>query len=82
LNSLYQITQCSKSAALALTLLYQEGDNRMSLEDAVNVARVDEHYQQSKNGFVEGSHDFDKINTFSTFACARSMTQLAMLRDF
>lgn len=44
LNSLYQITQVSKSAALALTLLYQEGENRMSLEDAVNVARVDEHF--------------------------------------
>ena len=44
LNSLYQITQVSKSAALALTLLYQDGENRMSLEDAVNVARVDEHF--------------------------------------
>jgi len=44
LNSLYQMTQVSKSAALALTLLYQEGDERLSLEDAVNVARVDEHF--------------------------------------
>lgn len=44
LNSLYQITQVSKSTALALTLLYQEGEDRMSLEDAVNVARVDEHF--------------------------------------
>lgn len=82
LNSLYQITQVSKSAALALTLLYKDGVDRMTIEEAVNVARVDEHFQQSKNGFVEGAHDFDKINTFTTFASARSLTQLALLRDF
>ena len=41
---IYQITQVSKSAALALTLLYQEGENRLSLEQAVNIARVDEHF--------------------------------------
>lgn len=84
LTSLYQITQVSKSAALALALLYQEsGDtNRLCLEDALNIARVDEHFQQSKNGFVEGAHDFDKINTLTTFACARTLVQLASLRDF
>ncbi len=73
LNALYQVTQVSKAAALAFTLLYQEGDERLSLEEAVNVARVDEHFQQSKNGFVEGAHDFDKINTLTTLATARSM---------
>ena len=85
LNALYQVTQVSKSAALALTLLYQEDSpdkERLSLQDALNVARVDEHFQQSKNGFVEGSHDFDKINTLTTLASARSVVQLAMLRDF
>ena len=46
LNALYQITQVSKSAALALTLLYQDADssNRLSLEQALNIARVDEHF--------------------------------------
>lgn len=46
LNALYQITTCSKSAALAFTLLYQEDDDakRLTLEDAVNIARVDEHF--------------------------------------
>ena len=48
LNSLYQITSISKSAALALTLIYQgdnmdkEGIERLSLNDAVNISRVDE----------------------------------------
>ena len=54
----------------------------MSLEDAINIARVDEHYQQSKNGFVEGAHDFDKINTLTTLAAARAVVNLTMLRDF
>ena len=44
LNSIYQVTQLSKSAALALTLIFQEGEGRLSLEDAVNIARVDEHF--------------------------------------
>jgi chaperone required for assembly of F1-ATPase len=47
LNALYQITQVSKSAALALTLLYQEDTPekaRLSLEDAVNISRIDEHF--------------------------------------
>lgn len=79
LNSLYQITQVSKSAALGLALLYKDD---MTPQEAVNIARVDEHFQQSKNGFVEGAHDFDKINTLTTLACARTLVQLAMLRDF
>ena len=46
LNALYQITQVSKSAALAFTLLYQESNDpkRLTIEDAVNIARVDEHF--------------------------------------
>ena len=51
LNSLYQITTMSKSAALAFTLLYQgdredgEGIEKLSLHEAVNISRVDEQYQ-------------------------------------
>lgn len=84
LNSVYTVAQVSKSSALALALVFQkEGDGeRISLQDAVNIARVDEHFQQSKNGFVEGAHDFDKINTLTSFAAARTMVSLAMLRDF
>ena len=46
LNSLYQVTQVSKSAALALALIYQDSsdEKRITLEEAVNIARVDEHF--------------------------------------
>lgn len=49
LNSLYQISQVSKSTALAVTLLYSSSSalresEKLSLADAVNIARVDEHF--------------------------------------
>lgn len=44
LNSLYNITQVSKSTALGLAVLYGEGDQKIDLEKAVNIARVDEHF--------------------------------------
>ena len=58
------------------------GTERLSLHEAVNISRVDEQYQQSICGVVEGAHDFDKINNLTTFATARSLVNLAMLRDF
>ena len=47
LNSLYQVTQVSKSAALALALIYQDSsyEKRLTLEQALNIARIDEHFQ-------------------------------------
>ena len=44
LSSLYSISSISKSTALGLAMLYGEGDNRIELERAVNIARVDEHF--------------------------------------
>lgn len=54
----------------------------MDINDAVNIARIDEHYQQSIMGLVEGAHDWDKINTLTTFAAARSCVGLAKMRHF
>ena len=44
LNSIYTVAQLSKSSALALALIYGENEHRLSLEQAVNIARVDEHF--------------------------------------
>ena len=87
LNSLFQITQISKSAALALTLIYQgdghdPDEERLSLIEAVNIARVDEQFQQSICGVVEGAHDFDRIHNLTTFATAKTLVNLSMLREF
>lgn len=79
INSLFLISQLSSSTALALSLIFQDGleeqsaFERLSLKDAVDIARVDEQFQQSKFGVVEGAHDFQKIDTLATFAGARSI---------
>lgn len=48
LNSVYQVAMMSKSSALALALVYQDGvepdSGYLELADAVNIARIDEHY--------------------------------------
>lgn len=88
INSLFQAAQMCSSTALALTIMFQDGIEtttgfeRLSLNEAVNIARVDEQFQQSKFGVVEGAHDYQKIDTLMTFASARSLVQLSALRDF
>ena len=86
LNSVYEVAQLSKSSALALALMYQDGQDPnlgyLELPEAVNIARIDELYQQQHNGLVEGAHDWDQINTLTTFAAARSIIGLAKLRYF
>lgn len=86
LNSVYQVAQLSKSSALALALVFQDGSDpesgHLDVHEAVNIARIDEHYQQSIMGLVEGAHDWDKINTLTTFAAARSCIGLAKMRQF
>jgi chaperone required for assembly of F1-ATPase len=44
LCSLYNISGVSKSTALGLHVLYGDGEQRLDLERAVNIARVDEHF--------------------------------------
>ena len=50
INSIFQIAQLSSSAALGLTLIMQDGleditnFDRLSLTEAVNIARVDEQF--------------------------------------
>lgn len=48
LNSVYEIAQLSKSSALALAVIFQDGfeneNNYLDIHDAVNIARLDEHY--------------------------------------
>lgn len=49
LNSVFQATLASKSAALGLALIYQDGTDAtlglMSLEQCVSIARLDERHQ-------------------------------------
>ena len=85
-NSIFQASQVSKSAALAMALIYKDGTTdghpKMPLEQCMNIARLAEQHQQSVFGVVEGAHDFDHANTLVTLATARSVVSLAKMRDF
>ena len=52
----------------------------MSIEEAVNIARLDEQYQQSKFGIVEGAHDYDRAHTLAMFSTLRNLLNLSLLR--
>jgi chaperone required for assembly of F1-ATPase len=54
--------------------------DEISIEDAVKIARVDENYQTSHFGKVEGAHDYDEAATLTTFATAKNVINLCMLR--
>jgi ATP synthase F1 complex assembly factor 2 len=83
LNSVYHAACASKSASIALMLVFTALEhNSYSIEDAVRVARVDEEHQQSVYGVVEGAHDLDHANMLSMLATAKSVVSLAATRDF
>lgn len=78
LFSLYTVAQQAKSTAIALAFLLK---NEISIEEAVRIARVDENYQTSHFGRVEGAHDYDEASTLATFATAKNIMNLCLLRE-
>jgi chaperone required for assembly of F1-ATPase len=69
----------SKSTAIALALIFRDD---LEIQEAVNIARVDENYQSGVFGRVEGAHDFDEAHTLTTFATAKTLINLCYLREF
>ena len=78
LTALYTVAQSSKSTAIALSLILRDD---LEVQEAVNIARVDENYQTMIFGKVEGAHDFDEAHTLTTFATAKSVVNLCRFRD-
>jgi chaperone required for assembly of F1-ATPase len=72
-NSLYAISQSCKSTAIALAFILRD---ELTIQEAVNIARVDENYQSKHFGKVEGAHDFDEAHTLTTFGTARNIVNL------
>ena len=64
ITALYRIAISSKSTTVALALFHEE----VSIPEATKMARVDENFQSSIFGVVEGAHDYDEIHTLTTFA--------------
>jgi len=55
--------------------------NDLSIQEAVDIARVDENYQVKHFGKVEGAHDYDEAATLTTFATAKNIINLCLLRE-
>ena len=50
--------------------------DEITINEAVNIARVDENYQSKHFGKVEGAHDFDEAHTLTTFGTAKNIVNL------
>ena len=78
LNSFFQIATAAKSSTIPTLLLH----NKISIEEAVRAARMDEDFQTESFGVVEGAHDLDEAYLYSVFSTAKSIINLCMCRDF
>jgi chaperone required for assembly of F1-ATPase len=78
LNAIFQVTICAKSAIIALSLLH---GNHITIDQAVRLARIEEDFQTKYFGVVEGAHDLDEAYLYSVFSSARTILNLAQLRD-
>lgn len=61
LTALHSVASESKSFCMAWALL-EDDSPYASLTDAVEAARVEEEFQISNWGLVEGGHDYDRLN--------------------
>ena len=78
LNCIFQVANCSKSAAVAMLLIHDQ----ITVEEGVRAARIDEDYQTARFGVVEGAHDLDEAFLYTVFATAKNIINLSQLRDF
>ncbi|KRX00588.1 hypothetical protein PPERSA_12807 [Pseudocohnilembus persalinus] len=62
-----------KSASLAISLM----DNKISVEEAVQLSYLEEDYQIELDGLVEGSHDLDKNTTILNVSVAKILYDFA-----
>ncbi len=76
--ALFQMVNAAKSTAIPLALLKMKD---LSVEEAVQIARVDENHQSSVFGKVEGAHDLDEAYVSQTFATAKTYLKLRSLEE-
>ena len=74
LQCLYSVCRESKSLLLGLAVLLDHYQGP-SLQQAVEAARVEEEFQISIWGMVEGGHDYDRLN------CAVQIQAAVVLKD-
>jgi len=62
-----------KSAALAIALM----NNKLTVEEALDLSRLEENYQLTLFGEVEGSHDLDEATSRMNIAAAKNLFNLS-----
>jgi ATP synthase F1 complex assembly factor 2 len=77
LTCLFQMCQSTRSSAVGLCILH----DKISIEEGVRAARVDEDHQTAKFGVVEGAHDLDEAYLYTTLSSAKNVVNLALLRE-
>ena len=70
---LFNAAAASQSTLIPLLFL----NDHLSLEEALRAARIEEDYQTSKNGVVQGAHDLDEANLAATFGTAKTIVNFA-----
>ncbi|CAD8155071.1 unnamed protein product [Paramecium pentaurelia] len=66
-----------KSAILAL----QIWNNQIDIQEAIKLSRIEEDYQISKYGQVEGHHDFDENTIYYQLKAAKLFAQLIQIQS-
>jgi chaperone required for assembly of F1-ATPase len=73
LNCVFQVVNSCKSAAVALLLIH----GHISVEQGVRASRIDEDFQTSLFGVVQGAHDLDEAFLYTQFATAKNIINLS-----
>ena len=77
LTCLFSMCQSTRSSAVGLCILH----DKISIEEGVRAARVDEDHQTAKFGVVAGAHDLDEAYLYTTLSSAKNVVNLALLRE-
>ena len=74
LQALFLFTNVCKSLTIGLALVH----GRLSIDDAVAAARLEEEYQIAQWGMVEGGHDVDRAHINVQVASGRVLLRSAI----
>ena len=74
LQALFLFTNVCKSLTIGLALVH----GRLSIDDAISAARLEEEYQISQWGMVEGGHDVDRAHINVQVAGGRVLLRSAL----
>jgi ATP synthase F1 complex assembly factor 2 len=76
LTAIHSIASETKSLLIALAALHGDFQDMNDIHHVINAGRVEEEFQIDNWGFVEGGHDYDRLNVSITIGAARTMLDM------